>query len=136
MRNGRRWNAIPRKPAKTGRKPRPVRRCSTASSGFWRTGAPWRDLPERSGPWQTVYNYFARWRREGVFDRILGQLQIRLDAEGYIDWDLWCVTVPNVRAARAAAGADKKVSPGTRTSRKTTLWAAAAADSGPSSTCY
>ena len=79
-------------------------------------------------------HYFARWRREGVFDRILAQLQIRLDAEGYIDWDLWCVDGSNVRAARAAAGADKKVSPGTRTSRKTTLWAAAAADSGPSST--
>ncbi|SNT63023.1 Putative transposase of IS4/5 family [Actinomadura meyerae] len=26
-----------------------------------RTGAPWRDLPERYGPWQTVYERFARW---------------------------------------------------------------------------
>ena len=45
-------------------------RCSTGL----RTGAPWRDLPERLGPWQTVYHYFNRWREEGVFDRILEAL--------------------------------------------------------------
>ena len=28
-----------------------------------RTGAPWRDLPERYGPWQTCYDRFVRWRR-------------------------------------------------------------------------
>lgn len=132
------WSAverlIPHRRARTGRKPRPVREMLNGIFWILRTGAPWRDLPERFGPWQTVYDYFARWRREGVFDRILAKLQIRLDAHGYIDWDLWCVDGSSVRAARAAAGADKKVSPGTRTSRKTTLWAAAAADSGPSST--
>jgi len=30
-----------------------------------RTGAPWRDLPERYGPWQTCYDRFVRWRRDG-----------------------------------------------------------------------
>ena len=30
------------------------------------TGAPWRDLPERYGPWQTVYTRFWRWSRGGV----------------------------------------------------------------------
>lgn len=32
---------------------------------FWvlRTGAPWRDLPERYGPYTTVYNRFNRWRK-------------------------------------------------------------------------
>jgi transposase len=99
-----------------------------------RTGAPWRDLPERFGPWQTAYHYFNQWRKAGVFDRILAALQIRLDAEGRIDWDLWCVDGSSIRAAKAAAGASKKV-PGTaRKNRKITRWAARAADSGASCT--
>ena len=132
------WDAveplIPRKQARTGRPAEDPR--EMLDGVFWvlRTGAPWRDLPERFGPWQTVYDYFAAWRRSGVYDRILEALQVRLDAEGRIDWDLWCIDGASVRAARCAAGADKKVAAGTRTSRPTTRWAAAAADSGASST--
>lgn len=132
------WSAveslIPQKRAKTGRKPKSSREMLNGIMWILRTGAPWRDLPERFGPWQTVYDYYAHWRREGVFDRVLAALQIRLDADGYIDWDLWCVDGSNVRAARAAGGADKKASNATRTNRPTTRWAAAAADSGRSST--
>lgn len=100
---------------------------------FWvlRSGAPWRDLPERFGPWQTVYHHFNSWSRQGVFGRILEALQIRLDAEGHIDWDLWCVDGTMVRASRAAAGAGKKGAP---MSPPTTHWVARAADSGASST--
>jgi transposase len=38
---------------------------------FWvlRTGAPWRDLLERYGPYTTAYNRFNRWRKAGVWDR-------------------------------------------------------------------
>jgi transposase len=36
-----------------------------------RTGAPWRDLPERYGPWQTCFDRFNRWRRDGTWDRLL-----------------------------------------------------------------
>lgn len=95
---------------------------------FWllRTGAPWRDLPERYGPWQTVYEWFNRWRREGTWDKMLEALQIRLDREGRIDWDLWCVDGTNVRASRAAAGGGKR---GAMESPQTTLWAAREADS-------
>src|SRR6201996_8431552 len=41
---------------------------------FWvlRTGAPWRDLPERYGPYTTAYNRFNRWRKAGVWDRFDG----------------------------------------------------------------
>ena len=53
-----------------------------------RTESPWRDLPERFGPWQTVYEHVSKWRAEGVYDRILEALHIRLDADGPIDWDL------------------------------------------------
>jgi transposase len=40
---------------------------------FWvlRCGAPWRDLPERYGPYTTAYNRFNRWRKAGVWDRLM-----------------------------------------------------------------
>ena len=100
---------------------------------FWilRTGAPWRDMPRRYGPWQTAYDRFRRWGRQGLFDRILERLQIRLDAQGRVDWDLWCVDGSSVRAGRAAAGGGKRGAPG---SPQTTLWAARAADSAASCT--
>jgi transposase len=125
---------IPRKVAKTGRPP--ADRRVVLNGIFWvlGTGAAWRDLPERFGPWQTVYDYFANWRRDGVFAGILEALQIKLDEKGLIDWELWCVDGSSVRAARAAAGADKKVAGGTATSRPTTHWAARAAGLDRSST--
>jgi transposase len=132
------WDAveplIPRKAARTGRPPEDPREMLDGILWVLRTGAPWRDLPERFGPWQTVYDYFRAWRKGGVFDRVLEALQVRLDRQGKIDWDLWCVDGSSVRAARCAAGADKKVAGGTPTSRPTTRWAAAAAGSGRSST--
>ncbi|MEA2963069.1 MAG: hypothetical protein QOI46_3167 [Alphaproteobacteria bacterium] len=43
---------------------------------FWvlRSGAPWRDLPETFGPYTTCYNRFVRWRRAGVWSRIMNAL--------------------------------------------------------------
>ena len=95
------------------------------------TGSPWRDLPERYGPWQTAYNRFNRWRADGTFDAVLERLQIRLDAEGRIDWDLWCIDGSNVRAHVAAAGAGQKGAP---TSHPTTNWVAHEAAGARSST--
>ena len=39
-----------------------------------RTGTPWRDLPERYGPYTTVYNRYNRWARQGVRERLFGAL--------------------------------------------------------------
>lgn len=77
---------------------------------FWvlRTGAPWRDLPDRYGAWQTVYHRFNLWRKQGVIDRMLERLQLKLDEEGPIDRDLWCVDGSSVRAAKAAAGGGQR----------------------------
>jgi transposase len=49
---------------------------------FWvlRSGAPWRDLPEGCGPHTTCYNRFVRWRRAGVWDRIMEALAASHDA--------------------------------------------------------
>ncbi len=77
--------------AKAGRKRKDARQMLNAILWILRTGAPWRDLPERFGPWKTIYHYFCRWRDDGTFDLILGTLQIRLDRDGQIDWDLWCI---------------------------------------------
>lgn len=99
-----------------------------------RSGAPWRDLPDRYGKFGTVNARFNRWRREGLFDQILKALQIRLDKKGKIDWDLWMVDGTNIRASRAAAGARKKSTDSTPTNPTTTAWAAAAADGDQSST--
>lgn len=132
------WNVlgplIPPRTAKTGRKPSDPRDMLNGMMWILRTGAPWRDLPERYGPWQTVYDYYNTWRSLGVYDRMLQALHIRLDQNGQIDWDIWCVDSSSARAARAAAGADKKVSNATKTSQKTTHWAAHAADSQANST--
>ena len=117
-----------------GRPPRDRREMLDGIFWILGTGAPWRDLPERFGPWQTVFDHFRKWRRCGVFDRLVDALQVKLDEKGLIDWQLWCVDGASVRAARAAGGADKKVSPGTRTNPPITLWAAAEAGLEPSST--
>jgi transposase len=76
------------------------------------TGAPWRDLPERYGPWETVYSRFNRWRRDGTWARVATSLLDELDELGRIDRDLWCVDGTVIRASRAAAGAPKRVARG------------------------
>jgi transposase len=74
---------------------------------FWilHSGAQWRELPERYGPWPTVYWRYARWRRDGTIDRMLARLQLHLDTDGRIDVELWCIDATQIRASRAAAGA-------------------------------
>jgi transposase len=49
---------------------------------FWvlRSGAPWRDLPEAFGPYTICYNRFVRWRRAGVWGRIIDALAAAHDA--------------------------------------------------------
>ena len=39
-----------------------------------RTGAPWRDLPERYGPRTTVYNRYTRWGERGVYGKAFSML--------------------------------------------------------------
>jgi transposase len=42
-----------------------------------RTGAPWRDLPERYGPYTTVYNRFNRWAKRGIWLKVFEELALR-----------------------------------------------------------
>lgn len=128
------WEIIKGKMPLSGGRGRPWqdhRRMINGMMWILRTGAPWRDLPERYGPWQTVYDRFNRWRKEERWDRILERLQIRLDQEGKIDWDLWCVDGSVIRAHRSAAGAREKG--GLPTNPRTTRWVAHRADGGQKS---
>jgi len=91
---------------------------------FWvlSSGAAWRDLPPRYGPFQTVHRRFLRWRRDGTWERILASLRLEADAQGLIDWEQWNADSTSIRATRPAAGARKK-GDHNRTSRRTTHWA-------------
>lgn len=69
------------------------------------TGAPWRDLPARFGPWQTVYGRFREWVAKGVVDRLFARICHQVEACGGIDRGLWCVDTTVIRASRSAGGA-------------------------------
>jgi transposase len=55
------------------RGPKPKDNRKVLNGIFWilRTGAPWRDLPERYGPYTTAYNRFNRWRKAAIWDRLM-----------------------------------------------------------------
>ena len=120
---------IPKSKARTGRPASDRRTMLNGLMWILGTGAQWRDLPERFGPWETVYGTFNKWRAAGVFDAIVDALHLRLDREGKIDWDLWCIDGTSVRGSRSAAGASKKASRRTPTNPRTTPWATPAAGS-------
>ena len=54
----------------------------------YRTGVAWRDLPERFGPWQTVWKRHHRFATDGTWDRLLAALQADADAAGELDWNV------------------------------------------------
>lgn len=93
-----------------------------------RTGAPWRDLPQRFGSYKTVSSRLYRWRKAGIWPRLLERLQQLADQDGQVDWSAHFVDGTVVRAHQHAAGAKGGTLPRRR-------WAAAGAASAPKSTC-
>ena len=69
-----------------------------------RAGGPWRDLPERFGPYQTVYNRHRRWSGDGTWEMILAELQRGSDRDEGSGWTV-AVDATVVRAHQHAAGA-------------------------------
>jgi transposase len=98
------------------------RRCVNGILWVLSSGAPWRDLPERYGPFQTVHRRHLRWRRDGTWERVLAHLRLVADERGLIDHQQWNADSTSVRATRHAAGARKKGGP-CPASRRTTRWA-------------
>jgi transposase len=70
----------------------------------FRTGSPWRDLPERYGPWSTVAGRFRTWARRGVFQDLMDGLIAEAAARGQVDLTLVSVDSTVARAHQDAAG--------------------------------
>ena len=80
------WNRIVDllPPENTGKQGRPRKNNRTILNGIiWiaRSGAPWRDLPERYGPWETVYSRFRKWIDDGILDNIFRILSLEAELE-------------------------------------------------------
>ena len=73
----------------------------------FRTGSPWRDVPERFGPWQTVYDRHNLWSENGMYAVLFRHLLGEADADGELDW-LVSVDSTIVRAHQHAAGARRE----------------------------
>ena len=65
---------LPGKPGDPGRTAGDNRLFLEAVLWIVRTGAPWRDLPEVFGCWNTVFRRFRRWARNGIFEKIFKSL--------------------------------------------------------------
>lgn len=99
------WAQIaPLLPPEVGRSARPAKSNRLMVEGMvWilRTGAPWRDLPKRFGPWKSVYTRFRRWTLQGVWARVHEKLAEHQDPESYL------IDATIVRAHQDATGAKK-----------------------------
>ena len=90
-----------------------------------KTGAGWRDLPERFGNWNSVWKRFSRWAQQGRWQKVFEHFQ-----DPDLEWLILDSTV--VRAHQHAAGAEKK--PAARAGKRKRGSAAAGAASRPRST--
>ncbi len=52
----------------------------------FRTGSPWRDMPERFGNWNTVFKNFNRWAKDGTWASVYEHVLSRADVAGELDW--------------------------------------------------
>ena len=83
------WTAIsPLFPpaAVTGRPSADRRTVVEATAWRFRTGAPWRDIPEHFGNWNTIYRNFDRWSKAGLWAKLLEYVQSRALGSGDVDW--------------------------------------------------
>lgn len=99
---------LPPQNPKTGRPNKDHRTVINGILWVLRTGAPWRDLPERYGPWRTIASRFYRWSRDGLWDRLLTTVQRQANIQGKVNWELHYVDGTIVRAHQHAAGARGK----------------------------
>ena len=76
-----------------------------------RTGAPWRDLPDRYGPWKTAHERLRVWTADGTWERILDHVIVKDDSVGNVEWTI-SIDSSSIRAPRHSAGARKKTSHG------------------------
>ena len=86
-----------------GPKPRNNRQILNGMFYVLRTGSPWRDLPERYGPYTTVYNRFNRWRKAGIWDQLMDAIVKAHDGK------VQMIDSSIVRVHQHASGVKKRV---------------------------
>ena len=86
-----------------GPKPKNNRQIINGMFYVLRAGSPWRDLPERYGPYTTVYNRFNRWRKAGIWDRLMDAIVKAHDGK------VQMIDSSIVRVHQHASGAKKRV---------------------------
>jgi transposase len=86
-----------------GPKPKNNRQIINGMFYVLRAGSPWRDLPERYGPYTTVYNRFNRWRKAGVWDRLMDAIVKAHDGK------VQMIDSSTVRVHQHASGVKKRV---------------------------
>ena len=86
-----------------GRQPQNNRRVMNGIFWVLRTGAPWRDLPERYGPYTSAYNRFNRWRKAGIWDRLMDAVTKAHDGK------VQMIDSSVVRVHQHASGVKKRV---------------------------
>jgi transposase len=98
-------------PERSGKPGRPYRSHRDVIDGIlWvkRTGAPWRDLPERYPPRGTCSGRLSQWQQDGTWERVLQALLAQADARGELAWVHAAVDSTTVRAHQHAAGARRQ----------------------------
>ncbi len=90
--------------AATGPLPRRVRDQFNGVLWRFRTGSGWRDVPERYGPWSTLYSRFNAWAKSGVFQGLMEALIAEAASRGLVGLELVSVDSTVVRAHQESAG--------------------------------
>lgn len=98
---------LPKAKTKRGRPAQNHRQLLNGILWVLRTGAPWRDMPDRYGKWTTIYSRFQRWRKAAIWDKMFAELQTTLDVKSNVDWEIHFIDSTTVRAHQHAAGAKK-----------------------------
>ena len=86
---------------KKGRPRRDARELLNAILWIARSGAAWRDLPERYGAWQTAYKRFVQWQESGLLEKVFHELSS--DA----DYETLSIDSTYIKAHKASAGAQR-----------------------------
>lgn len=73
-------------PKGRGRPPMDMRLTVEGIAWRFRTGAPWRDVPERFGHWNSIYQRFSDWSADGTWARLLEAVQGLAAAKGEVEW--------------------------------------------------
>ena len=113
------WNKIkdllpPERKPQGGRPAKSNREMLNAIVYWLNTGIPWRDLPERFGPWQSVYSRFRAWTKAGVWENVLVQLiQQDIVDETTLMLDITSIKVhQHASSCKKGAAASQKVAAG------------------------